>query len=125
MRVIVTVMVCPSRVKFSVDGFTVAVTPGTEIVVWRARLHGRNLPGHRAGGSLWRGCSRRRNLESWLLNRLVGWWRLAHDDLDPLELLDFDVAGGRHRLTQGPNQVHGAVGDRGRAKQDVLQIADR
>ena len=33
-KLIVTVLVCPALVKFSVDGFTVAVTSGTEIVVW-------------------------------------------------------------------------------------------
>src|SRR5215207_6138163 len=49
----------------------------------------------------------------------------ADDDLDALELFDFGVAGGRHRLAQGTDEVHGAVGDRGWAKQDVLQIADR
>lgn len=32
-RVIVTVLVSPALAKFKTDGFTVAVTPGTEIVV--------------------------------------------------------------------------------------------
>src|SRR4029453_8012091 len=49
----------------------------------------------------------------------------ADDDLDPLELFDLGITGGRHRLAQGTRQVHGAVWDRGRAKQDVLQIPDR
>ena len=50
---------------------------------------------------------------------------LADDDLDPLELLDLGVSGGRHCLAQGADEVHGAVGDRGRAEQDVLEAADR
>ena len=48
----------------------------------------------------------------------------ADDDLHPLELLDLGVAGGRHRLAQRADQVHGAVGGGGRAEQDLLQGAD-
>ena len=49
----------------------------------------------------------------------------ADDDLDPLEFLDFGVTGGRHRLAQSSNQIHRPIGHRGRAEQNVLQIADR
>jgi hypothetical protein len=34
VKVTVTVLVSPALLKSRVDGFTVAVTPGTEIVVW-------------------------------------------------------------------------------------------
>src|SRR4029453_15109999 len=49
----------------------------------------------------------------------------ADNDPNALELFDVGVAGGRQRLAQCTYQVHGAVGDRGWAQQNVLQIADR
>src|SRR6266581_8215078 len=48
-----------------------------------------------------------------------------HDHLDPLEFLEVGVPGGGHGPAQRAHQVHRAVGDRGRAVQDLLDGADR
>src|SRR5690606_39617818 len=43
------------------------------------------------------------------------------DDLDPLELLELGVAGGRHRVAQCADEVRRAVrGDRG-SEEDLLE----
>src|SRR5690625_6190149 len=47
------------------------------------------------------------------------------DDLDPLELLEVQVAGGGHGMAQGADQVGGAVGPHGGAEQDLLELSDR
>src|ERR1039457_5146058 len=49
----------------------------------------------------------------------------GHRDLDPLELLQVRVPGGRHRPAERAHQVHRAVGYRRRAVQDLLESADR
>ena len=51
-------------------------------------------------------------------------WR-SDDNLDPLELLQVGVPGGRHRAAERSHQVHRAVGHGGRAVQDLLHGADR
>src|SRR5690625_865692 len=47
------------------------------------------------------------------------------DDLDPLELLEVQVAGGGHGMAQGADQVGGAVGPHGGAEQDLFERSDR
>src|SRR5699024_3417647 len=47
------------------------------------------------------------------------------DDLDPLELLQVQVAGGRHGVAQRAHEVGGAVGgDRG-SEEELLERCDR
>ena len=45
-------------------------------------------------------------------------------DLDALELLEIGVTGRRHRSTQSAHQIHRAVGNRGRAVQNLFERGD-
>src|SRR6266849_6035924 len=60
------------------------------------------------------------------LRARAGWWRArGHGDLDPLELLQVRVAGGRHGPPERAHQVHRAVGYRRGAVNDLRERADR
>src|SRR6478609_3132205 len=52
-------------------------------------------------------------------------WSSLNDDLDPLELLDLGVAGGRHRAAQRADEVHGAVRHPRGPEEDLLERPDR